>query len=123
MAGRRVVIVDDVITAGTAIREAVQLLRDAGAVIVGVAVCLDRQERVSEESSLSAVQVRIAFWRTGLPFTNNLNTPIVIYAMSCFTASGAGIRVPRAGSGVPAAPRALPRCCTSLTHRRFTAAW
>lgn len=58
VAGRRVLIVDDVITAGTAIREAVQLLRAAGAVVTGVVVCLDREERVREDCPLSAVQVR-----------------------------------------------------------------
>jgi orotate phosphoribosyltransferase len=41
----RVVIVDDVITAGTAIRESVDLLRAAGATPAGVLLALDRQER------------------------------------------------------------------------------
>ncbi len=41
----RVVIVDDVITAGTAIRESVDIIRAAGATPVGVALALDRQER------------------------------------------------------------------------------
>jgi orotate phosphoribosyltransferase len=41
----RVVIVDDVITAGTAIREAVEIIRAAGAEPAGVALALDRQER------------------------------------------------------------------------------
>jgi orotate phosphoribosyltransferase len=59
VAGRRVLIVDDVITAGTAIRQSVQLLREAGAQVVGVAVCLDRQELTSEESGTSAVQVSL----------------------------------------------------------------
>jgi orotate phosphoribosyltransferase len=40
-----VVIVDDVITAGTAIRESVDIIRAAGAEPVGVALALDRQER------------------------------------------------------------------------------
>lgn len=57
MAGQRVVIIDDVITAGTAIRASVELLRRAQAEIVAVVVCLDRQERVSESSALSAIQV------------------------------------------------------------------
>ena len=56
--GRKVLIVDDVITAGTAIRESVQLLRSAGAVLVAVAVCLDRQEKTAETSSRSAIQVK-----------------------------------------------------------------
>jgi orotate phosphoribosyltransferase len=40
----RVVIVDDVLTAGTALREAVGLLRSAGATPVAALVALDRQE-------------------------------------------------------------------------------
>ncbi len=50
----RVVIVDDVITAGTAIRESVGLIRAAGAEPAAVALALDRQERGLSE--LSAVQ-------------------------------------------------------------------
>jgi orotate phosphoribosyltransferase len=50
----RVVVVDDVITAGTAIRESVGLIRAAGATPVAVAVALDRQER--GQGSRSAVQ-------------------------------------------------------------------
>jgi orotate phosphoribosyltransferase len=41
----RVLIVDDVITAGTAIRESIEIIRNAGATPVGVALALDRQER------------------------------------------------------------------------------
>ena len=40
----RVLIVDDVITAGTAIRESIQTIRDAGATVCGVLIALDRQE-------------------------------------------------------------------------------
>jgi orotate phosphoribosyltransferase len=47
----RVVIVDDVITAGTAIRESIDLIRAAGAEPVGVALALDRQERGQGERS------------------------------------------------------------------------
>jgi len=47
----RVVIVDDVITAGTAIRESVELIRSAGAAPVGVALALDREERGQAERS------------------------------------------------------------------------
>jgi orotate phosphoribosyltransferase len=50
----RVLIVDDVITAGTAIREAVDIIRGAGAQPVGVVLALDRQER--GQGPLSAVQ-------------------------------------------------------------------
>ena len=41
----RVLIVDDVITAGTAIRESIEIIRAAGATPAGVALALDRQER------------------------------------------------------------------------------
>src|ERR1700738_5049075 len=51
----RVLIVDDVITAGTAIRESVDIIRAAGARPAGVLLALDRQER-APESRLSAVQ-------------------------------------------------------------------
>jgi orotate phosphoribosyltransferase len=50
----RVLIVDDVITAGTAVRESIGLIRAAGAKPAGVLVALDRQER--GQGRLSAVQ-------------------------------------------------------------------
>lgn len=50
----RVLIVDDVITAGTAVRESLELIRHTGAEPVGVALALDREERGQGE--LSAVQ-------------------------------------------------------------------
>ena len=53
----RVVIVDDVITAGTAIREAIELIRRAGAIPLAVALALDRQERgLSERSAVQEMQ-------------------------------------------------------------------
>ncbi len=50
----RVLIVDDVISAGTSVREAVEIIEAAGAQPAGVLVALDRQERGS--GALSAVQ-------------------------------------------------------------------
>jgi orotate phosphoribosyltransferase len=50
----RILIVDDVITAGTAVRESLDLIRAAGAEPVAVALALDRQER--GQGKLSAVQ-------------------------------------------------------------------
>jgi orotate phosphoribosyltransferase len=41
----RVLIIDDVITAGTAIRESVEIIGQAGAQLAGVVIALDRQER------------------------------------------------------------------------------
>lgn len=56
----RVLIIDDVITAGTAIRESIDLIRAAGAMPAGVVLALDRQER--GQGALSAVQeIQTAF--------------------------------------------------------------
>ena len=49
LAGRRVLVVDDVITAGTAIREALSIIDDAGGTPAGIVIALDRQERVRED--------------------------------------------------------------------------
>jgi orotate phosphoribosyltransferase len=50
----RVLVVDDVITAGTAVRESLDIIRSAGAQPAAVALALDRQER--GQGNLSAVQ-------------------------------------------------------------------
>lgn len=50
----RVVIVDDVLTAGTALRESVRLLREAGAAPVAAIVALDRQEQGADGASAVA---------------------------------------------------------------------
>ncbi len=41
----RVLIIDDVITAGTAIRESIDIIRDQGAEVAGIVIGLDRQEK------------------------------------------------------------------------------
>lgn len=50
----RVLVIDDVISAGTSVRESVDLIRAAGATPAGVVIALDRQER--GQGALSAVQ-------------------------------------------------------------------
>ncbi|GAB1391876.1 orotate phosphoribosyltransferase [Rhodocyclaceae bacterium] len=50
----RVLIVDDVISAGTSVRESVDIIRAGGATPAGVAIAIDRQERGT--GTLSAVQ-------------------------------------------------------------------
>ena len=47
----KIFLVDDVITAGTAIRESIQLIRQQGAELVGVLVALDRMEKGSDGRS------------------------------------------------------------------------
>ena len=55
----RVLIIDDVISAGTSVRESVNLIRAAGATPAGVLIALDRMERggtADAPTALSAVQ-------------------------------------------------------------------
>ena len=47
----RVLIIDDVITAGTAVREAVEIIQAAGAELASIAVAMDRQEKGTGSSS------------------------------------------------------------------------
>lgn len=60
----RVLIVDDVITAGTAIRESLDIIRDAGATPCAVLIALDRQERGQTGERSAAQEVAAEF---GLP--------------------------------------------------------
>ena len=58
----KVLIIDDVITAGTAIRESVDIIRGAGAEVAGVIVGLDRQERgQGEHSAIQEVEQTYGF--------------------------------------------------------------
>jgi orotate phosphoribosyltransferase len=50
LAGRRVLIVDDVITAGTAIREALAVIRAAGGTPAAIAIALDREEVIDTDA-------------------------------------------------------------------------
>ena len=75
----RVLIVDDVISAGTSVRESVALIQANGATPCGVMIALDRQERGSGE--LSAVQEVTRHY--GLPVTGIATlTDIVAYLRS-----------------------------------------
>jgi len=49
--GGRVLIIDDVISAGTSVRESVELIHAAGAVPAGVVIAVDRQERGAGQRS------------------------------------------------------------------------
>jgi len=56
LANKRVLVVDDVITAGTAVGEALALIAGAGGQVAGLVIALDRQERMREDDPRSAVQ-------------------------------------------------------------------
>ena len=69
----RVLVIDDVISAGTSVRESIAMITAAGATPCGVAIALDRQERASErgvDSPHSAVQY----------VTRELGLPVVAIA-------------------------------------------
>ena len=65
----KIVIVDDVITAGTAIKEASQIIRETGAEISGIIIAIDRQEKGAGE--YSAVQE--ASSKLGVPVISIVN--------------------------------------------------
>ncbi|MBB1061790.1 orotate phosphoribosyltransferase [Marilutibacter spongiae] len=64
--GRRVLIVDDVITAGTAIREALGIIRAGGGLPAGIVIALDRQEAVDPATSRRSAAESVAI-EQGLP--------------------------------------------------------
>lgn len=69
----RVLIIDDVISAGTSVRESLQMIEAAGATPCGVAIALDRQEKAAEngvDQPWSAVQ----------DVQNRLGLPVVAIA-------------------------------------------
>jgi orotate phosphoribosyltransferase len=74
-----VLIVDDVITAGTAIRESIEIIQAAGARPAGVLLALDRQER-APQSALSAVQeVQDQY---GIPVISVVNLADLVHHMA-----------------------------------------
>lgn len=48
--GKRVVIIDDVMTAGTAIRESIEMIKAQGGTLVGIIVAVNRQEKMPSQS-------------------------------------------------------------------------
>src|SRR5271154_5649134 len=66
----RVLIVDDVITAGTAIRESIDIILAQGATPAGVLLALDRQERAPDSDSSAVQEVRGEF---GIPVVAVVN--------------------------------------------------
>jgi len=53
--GKRVLIVDDVVSAGTAKREAIGKIQKEGGIVAGIVVALDRMERLNENENKSAI--------------------------------------------------------------------
>jgi orotate phosphoribosyltransferase len=59
-----VLILDDVITAGTSVRESVEIIRAAGARPSGVLIALDRQEKGQGQGHRSAVEEVAVLFKT-----------------------------------------------------------
>ena len=70
----RVLIIDDVISAGTSVRESITMIRAAGATPAGVAIALDRQERATQEGGAEAPWSAVQF------VTRELGLPVVAVA-------------------------------------------
>jgi orotate phosphoribosyltransferase len=87
----RVLIIDDVITAGTAIRESVELIRRAGAEPVGVALALDRQER-GQGPKTAVQEVEAEF---GMRCVSILTLADLIRALESSDNGGAAISPPQ----------------------------
>jgi len=97
----RVLIVDDVITAGTAIRESVGILRAAGATLAGVVLALDRQERgQGMQSAVQEVQQQF-----GVPCISIVTLADLIESLAAVQQ----VSVPSDEPGNPAALEALRR--------------
>ncbi len=101
-------ILDDVISAGTSVRESIAMIRAAGAEPCGVGIALDRQEKAGEDgvdSQLSAVQ----------QVQRELGLPVVAVATLADLLALSGPAVRSATSGISA------RCFgLSATLRRLT---
>jgi orotate phosphoribosyltransferase len=79
--------VDDVISEGTAKREAIELIRAAGAEPAGILLALDRQERgAGERSAIEEVEARF-----GVPCVSIVTLDELIEALSRGTGTAARI--------------------------------
>jgi orotate phosphoribosyltransferase len=84
----RVLIVDDVISAGTSVRESVDIIGRAGAVPAAVAIALDRQERgLSEHSAVQEVEREL-----GLRVVSIVNLDALLAYLGEKEASGENLR-------------------------------
>lgn len=80
-------IIDDVITAGTAIVEAMEILKSTNAIVSGVCISLDRQEKVSVTDTRSAIdRVKDNF---GIPVISIANLDNLVAFLEAAPASDA----------------------------------
>lgn len=97
----RVLIIDDVISAGTSVRESVEIIKASGATLAGVAIALDRQERgTGSQSAIQEVQASLQ-----VPVVNIVNLDALIEYLAALPAMAenvAAIKAYRAQYGATA---------------------
>ncbi|QLQ81815.1 hypothetical protein HG537_0G00690 [Torulaspora globosa] len=76
--GKRVLIIDDVMTAGTAINEAFQIIAEAHGQVVGSIIALDRQEVVSTDDREGLSATQSVSKRYGIPVLNIVSLTHII---------------------------------------------
>lgn len=80
----RVLIIDDVMSAGTSVRESIAMIKAAGGTPCAVLIALDRQERATDEgedAALSAVQ--FVTQRLGLPVASIATLADLLQYLAC----------------------------------------
>ena len=114
LTGKRVLIIDDVISAGTAVGEAVALIVAAGGVPAGVVIGLDRQERGGgeKEGGLSAVQGVTAAY--GIPV-------VAVATLADLVGMISGLL--RAGQAVPGLPAGMSEATLLESIQAYRATW
>jgi orotate phosphoribosyltransferase len=75
----RVIIIDDVITAGTSVGESVKLIRAAGAEPAGVVIAVDRQEQAGDDGKSAVTHVRELY---GMPVHSIVTIDDVVHFLS-----------------------------------------
>lgn len=74
----RILIIDDVISAGTSVRESIQMIRQAGGIPCGVSIALDRQEKATSVLADGTVQDEL---HSAVQYiTHTLDLPVVAIA-------------------------------------------
>ncbi|KAK8128268.1 orotate phosphoribosyltransferase [Apiospora sp. TS-2023a] len=76
--GRRVLIIDDVVSAGTAKREAIAKIRAEGGIVAGIVVALDRQETLPESEGSAIGELRREY---NIPIVAILNLEDIIHGL------------------------------------------
>ena len=78
LSGKRVLVIDDVVSSGTAKREAIEKLTSAGGKVVGIVVAVDRQETLPDGKSSAIGELKNEF---GIPILAIVNLEDILTGM------------------------------------------